>query len=104
MGLRPLSFISGNICYEFSVYCICSALPDPSKNGIENLPWAKTTGYAVHFQNTQKMVEKTFHGLKQLDFERNCNVNCLPFKKNLLSDAITLLNGAIFSHVAAVGT
>ncbi len=25
MGLRPRSFISGNICFELSVYCLCSA-------------------------------------------------------------------------------
>ncbi len=26
MGLGPRSFISGNICFEFSVYCLCSVL------------------------------------------------------------------------------
>jgi hypothetical protein len=25
LGLRPRNFISGNICFEFSVYCLCSA-------------------------------------------------------------------------------
>jgi hypothetical protein len=25
LGLRPRSFISGNICFEFSVFCLCSA-------------------------------------------------------------------------------
>jgi len=25
LGTRPYSFISGNICFEFSVHCICSA-------------------------------------------------------------------------------
>jgi hypothetical protein len=24
LGLRPRSFIYGNICFEFSVYCLCS--------------------------------------------------------------------------------
>ncbi len=29
LGLRPRSFISGNICFEFSVYCLCSAWVSP---------------------------------------------------------------------------
>jgi hypothetical protein len=37
LGLRPQNSISGNICFEFSVLCLCSAWRDDARNsqGVE---------------------------------------------------------------------
>ncbi len=62
-GLRPHSFISGNICLEFLVHCLCSAAPstEPSLDQDQNpqdcasLLFLKTASINITVAETQTL-------------------------------------------------
>ncbi len=62
-GLRPHSFISGNICLEFLVYCLCSAAQstepgldqDQNPQDCANLLFLKTATINITVAETQTL-------------------------------------------------